>query len=544
VSRGRRAGTRPAAANPPAAATQPGAAARVGAAIRTTAAILAGAAAALAPTGAAAQTEHAVQTDRWVEARLPHAFALYRDFLRLPNDARRPQDLYAVLEWLEVAFAERGFGTRRIETPGLPILLAERPGPRDAPVLLVYHHADGQPADPTRWDQASPWEPVLKERGLDGAWREIPWDRLDGPRDPDWRIFARSASDSKGPIVQLLAALDVLADRAIEPGVRLKVVVDLEEELGSPHLAAAVERHRDALAADGLLILDGPPHASNRPTLKFGARGIALVTLTTYGPRVPQHSGHYGNWAPNPAWHLARILATMKDADGRVVIPGWYDGIALDAETRRILDAVPDDEAALRDALGFASPDRVGASLQEALQHPSLNVRGMASGWVGDQARTIVPASASAELDIRLVVESDPERLIRLVEDHVRGLGYHLVEGEPTDAERQRHPRLASLDATVAYGAFRTAMDSPLGEWLRAALRERYGSDPILIRTSGGSIPIAPFVATLGVPAVSVPTVNPDNNQHSPNENLRVGNFVDGIGLIATILARPWDAPR
>jgi acetylornithine deacetylase/succinyl-diaminopimelate desuccinylase-like protein len=505
---------------------------------RARGAVLLTVAIAAVPAQGAAQTGHAREVDRWVEARLPAAFELFRDLLRLPNDAHRPADLEPVLAWVEEAFHARGFTSQRLETPGLPLLLAERRAPGATRTLLIYLQADGQPVDPARWDQASPWEPVLKERGAGGHWREIPWHRLSGQRDPEWRIFARSAADSKGPIAQFLTALDVLADQGIETDFHLKVIVDAEEELGSPNLPAAVERYRDALAADGLVILDGPPHVSNRPTLKFGARGIATFTLTTYGPRVPQHSGHYGNYVPNPAWHLARILASMKDPDGRVTIHGWYDGVELDEETRRSLAAVPDDEPAIREALGILEPDRVAGSLQEAIQYPSLNVRGMASGWVGDQARTIIPATATAEVDVRLVLESDPERLLDMVKAHIQGLGYHLVDGEPDDEERRAHPRLASFTSEISYGAFRTPLDSELGEWLRGAMRERYGSDPVLIRTSGGSIPISPFVATLGLPAVSVPTVNPDNNQHSPNENLRVGNYVDGIAMMVTFLRR------
>lgn len=482
----------------------------------------------------------AAEMDRWVEAELPATFDRYREFLRLPNDARNPGDLGPVLAWLEDAFQARGFTTRRIETAGLPLLLAERPTTGADRTVLIYHHADGQPVDPARWDQASPWEPVLKARDDLGGWREIPWARLAGPRDPEWRVFARSASDSKGPIIQLLAALDVLDRRGIPPAVNLKVIVDLEEELGSPNLPPAVARHRDLMAADALVILDGPPHASGRPTLTFGARGIATFTLTTYGPRVPQHSGHYGNYAPNPAAHLARILASMKDPAGRVTIDGWYDGITVDAETRRLLAAVPDDEPVIREALGIAEADAVAGSLQEALQYPSLNVRGLASAWVGDQARTVIPATATAEVDIRLVVESDPERLLDLVRSHIQSLGYHLLDRAPTDAERRAHPRLASFTSHIAYGAFRTPVDSGLGVWLRGAMRDRYGVDPVIIRTSGGSVPIAPFVAALDVPAAMVPTVNPDNNQHSPNENLRVGSFVDGIGAIATVLARAF----
>jgi acetylornithine deacetylase/succinyl-diaminopimelate desuccinylase-like protein len=320
----------------------------------------------------------------------------------------------------------------------------------------------------------------------------------------------------------------------------MKVIVDTEEEMGSPHLAEAVERYRDDLAADVLVIFDGPPHVSGEPTLTFGARGIADITLTTYGPRVAQHSGHWGNWVPNPALRLAQVLASMKDEHGRVTIPGFYDGVEIDADTRAVLEAVPDDVEAIHRQLGIAAGDRVATSPQEAIQYPSLNVRGLRSAWVGREARTIIPPDAVAEIDMRLVRESDPERLLGLVRGHIEGLGYHVVSGrDPTDEERARHSLLIRFDASVSYAAFRTDFDSEPGRWLGAAFRRLFGEPPIMIRTGGGSIPISPFVTTLGVPAVQVGTVNPDNNQHSPNENLRVLDFMRGIRIMAAVLSQP-----
>jgi acetylornithine deacetylase/succinyl-diaminopimelate desuccinylase-like protein len=484
-----------------------------------------------------------------VDVALPEAIRFYRELLTFPNDAHDREDILRLLAWLEARFAERGFTTERISTPGSPLLLAARPSPGATRTVLIYLQADGQPVDPTRWDQESPWRPVLKERDADGSWRTIPWARLegalgpdatDGSRwDPEWRIFARSASDSKGPIAQFLSAVRLLDEAGIAPDFHMKVIVDTEEEMGSPNLPAAVRAHRDRLAADMLVIFDGPPHVSGRPTLKFGARGIATATLTTYGPRAPQHSGHYGNYLPNPVFEMSRILASLKDADGRVLIPGWYDGIALDPEAKRILAAVPDNEAEILRSMGVGRRERVGANLQEAVQYPSLNVRGMRAGWVGDEARTIVPADAVAELDVRLVAESDADRLLSLLRGHIAAQGVHLLDRAPTLDERLAHPRIATLTWNRAYGAFRTPFDSPPGRWLTGALVHLFGEEPIRIRTSGGSIPIAPFVETLGIPAVSVPTVNPDNNQHSPNENLRLGSFVDGIAMLLAVLQQP-----
>lgn len=467
------------------------------------------------------------------------ALELYRDFLTLPNDANVPADLIPILEWLETAFGDRGFETRRLPTAGSDVLLAERRHPDAIRTVLVYLQADGQPVDPSRWSQESPWVPVLKSQASDGEWQILDWSSLEADIDPDWRIFARSASDSKGPIIQFLSAVSRLDREGIVPRFNLKVIVDTEEELGSPNLAAAVDEYRDSLAADLLVIFDGPPHSSGRPTLAYGARGIATVTLVTYGPRAPQHSGHYGNWTPNPALQLAQLLAAMKDAQGRVLIDGWYDGIEIDAATRAILEAVPDDEPAIMAAQGFSRPDAVADTLQEAVQYPSLNIRGLSSAWVGDQVRTIVPATATAELDIRLVIESDPAALLGLLRDHIEEQGFAVLDGPPTDDQRAHLERLVSMTSEINYGAFRTDLDSVPGRWLRGALTRLNGEPPIEIRTHGGSIPISMFVSSLGVPAVAVPTVNPDNNQHSPNENLRVGDFLRGIETIFAVLAEP-----
>lgn len=426
----------------------------------------------------------------------------------------------------------------RLETGGSPVLLAERSVSNPTRTVLVYLQADGQPVDPAAWNQADPFDPVLKERSED-RWSEIPWERVEGEIDPDWRVFARSASDSKGPIAQFLNAVTLLDRAGVEPDFDLKVIVDTEEEIGSPNLPATLIRNSDRLSGDMLVIFDGPPHVSNEPTLKFGARGIATVTLTVFGPRAPQHSGHYGNYIPNPAIRLAQLIATMKDDEGRVTIPGWYDGIVLDDETRAILAEVPDDEVAIRRQMGIAEIDAVATGLQEAVQYPSLNVRGISAGWVGDEVRTIIPATAVAEIDVRLVRETDGERMIGLLRDHIESQGYLLLDREPTEDERMSESRIARFRSSISYGAFRTDFDSEPGVWLNGAMEHLFGSSPIRIRTSGGSIPISPFVETLGVPAVSVPTVNGDNNQHSPNENLRMGNFLEGIAIILSVLQQP-----
>jgi len=475
-------------------------------------------------------------------AALPEAVALLRESLAIPNDPRFPEHVEANVAWSEAQFAARGFSTRRLETGGPPLLLAERNDGVSTNAVLVYLQLDGQPVDPEFWQPPTPYEAVLKE-ARDGQWQVVPWRDFEADWHPERRVFARSAADAKGPVVMFLAALDAMADYGLVLPYRLKVIMDFEEELGSPHLPAAVLAHREALAADALAIFDGPMHESNRPTLVYGARGIATITLTVFGPRVPQHSGHYGNYVPNPAVRLARLIAGMKDDSGRVTLPGFYDGVVVDEATRELLARTPDDEPALRRRIGIAEPDEIGASYQESLQYPSLNVRGLGAAWIGGESRTIIPATATAEIDIRLVRESDPLRLIGLVEAHVADQGYHLVPGhEPTEEERALHPRLASLEYEISYGAFRTDYGEPASRWLESALTRAFASPPIQIRTMGGSIPISPFVNELGVPAIVVPTVNLDNNQHSPNENLRLGNFADGIRTALAVLTEPFPA--
>jgi acetylornithine deacetylase/succinyl-diaminopimelate desuccinylase-like protein len=472
-----------------------------------------------------------------VEGNVDRAVYLYREFLALPNDALYPEDIEALVTWMEGAFGERGFRTQRILTSGNPSLFAERRHDRASKTVLVYLQADGQPVDPSAWAQANPFVPVLKEKDEQGNWQQIPWEAMDEGFDPDWRVFARSASDSKGPMTQFLMAVELLDQLDAAPPYNLKVIIDTEEELGSPNLAPAILEHRDLLASDLLLIFDGPPHASNLPTVTFGARGIMTATLVAYGPQVAQHSGHYGNFVPNPAFDLARILASLKSPEGVVMIPGFYDGVSLTEADRAVLSRVPDDEEGILAGMGLKRAESVAPTLQEAIQYPSLNIRGTSAGWVREQARTIIPPDATAELDIRLVKESDPERLVGLLREHIESLGYTVLDHAPSREDRSRYDRIVSLTYDVSYGAFRSDMESPAGRMARAGLRSLFGEEPILIRTMGGSIPIAPIIDALDVPAAIVPTVNIDNNQHSPNENLRLGNFLDGIVMLMAVLA-------
>ncbi len=491
---------------------------------------------------------HAAELSPAVATQYAQAtFREYFDLLALPNDAIASADIRKNVEWLEAAFRKRGFATQQLPNDGKPMLFAEWPGadPKRKTVLF-YMHLDGQPVIAEQWQQKSPWVPVLKRKDAKGDWEEIDSAPLfNGPVDPEWRVFGRSSADDKAPIMMFLAAIDALKASGDATGVNVKVVLDSEEEKGSPSIGKVMLAHRDLLRSDAIVIHDGPMHATNRPTLIFGNRGAAMARLTVYGAKVSLHSGHYGNYSPNPAQRLATLLASMKDEQGRVTVQGYYDHVKLGDAERKIMAAVPDDEAALKKRLGIAKTDAVGANYQEAMQYPSLNVRGMQSAAVGDKAANIVPDTAVAEIDVRTTPDSTAVYLGKLVEAHIQKQGYHLVKGKPTDEDRARYDKLASFDMQTEGGdAAGTPMDSAVGQWAYTAMVDAFGAkpEPVRIRMMGGTVPTAEIVEALKVPFAIVPLVNADNNQHASNENMRMGNYIDGTRTIYSLITHPFAA--
>ena len=463
----------------------------------------------------------------------------FKSFLALANDASKGDEILENISWVKSALEAQGFEIKMLKTSSLPLMIANLNVRKKLPTLALYMHLDGQAVDRSKWDQEDPYQAVIKRKIANG-FETLPWEALKEEAIDDLRIFARSSSDDKGPFAMLLTALDYLKSHKKKPAFNIKLILDFEEEQSSPGLPESVINYKEDLKAELLLILDGPLHTSGKPTLVFGNRGIATLTLTAYGPLTAQHSGHYGNYIPNPALALSKVLASMKDDEGRVIIPDFYKGIQLDVKTKEVLGAVPSEDQAILERTQIGATDKVGNSYQESIQYPSLNIIGLKSGWVGKQARTIVPATATAEMDIRLVVESDPEVLIDSIKEHIQNLGYTVLEGEPNKEERLKYKKIISLSSKIAYPAYRTDTQGKEGKWLTNILTDYYGSQPVIIRTSGGSVPISPFVSELGVAAIGVPTVNLDNNQHSPNENLRVGNYLMGIETYIALLTTPY----
>ena len=461
------------------------------------------------------------------------------DFLALPNVAADSDNIRRNAVRLREMMEARRIATRLLETDGPPMVFGELNVPGATRTILFYCHYDGQPADPSRWVGHEPWEPVLRDGTLEISPETFSLPGEGTPIEDDWRVYARSASDDKSPIIALLTALDALEAAGLAPSSNLKFLFEGDEEAGSPNLDRMVREHADLLAADIAVIADGPRHSSGRPTAVFGVRGIVSVELTVYGPTVPVHSGHYANWAPNPAEALVELLATTQAEDGSVTIAGWYaDVLPLGPADTAALAALPSEEEE-RLRLGIAQPEGGGRSRWEMVTLPSFNVRGLRSAWVGDQARTIVPDRAIASLDFRLVRDIQPRDQVERFIGHVEEQGYHVVYEEPDLDTRLAHPRLAKISSSRGYPAVRTPLDDPAARVVVEAVRDGTGEEPVVIPTHGGSVPGYVFPDYLGATFVLLPIVNPDNNQHSPNENLRLGHLFDGISIYAAVMLMP-----
>jgi acetylornithine deacetylase/succinyl-diaminopimelate desuccinylase-like protein len=278
-------------------------------------------------------------------------------------------------------------------------------------------------------------------------------------------------------------------------------------------------------------------HQSGRMQVLFGNRGIVSAQITVYGPLHSLHSGHYGNWAPNPAMRLAQLLASMKDADGRVLIAGFYDDVTpLGALERAGLQEAPNNEAALERELAIAEPDGGGKRLVELINQPSLNIRGLRSAYTGAASQNVIPDRAVASLDLRLVKNIQPERQLDRLIEHIQKQGYTVFRREPTLEERARNPRVAVVTSTGGYPAWRTPMDLPAATALVATVAAAAGERPVTLPTLGGSTPMFMF-ERMQIPVIELPIANHDDNQHAANENIRLGNLWRGMETFGAILA-------
>lgn len=461
---------------------------------------------------------------------------LHKELVSIPNLPENVEVMLKNIHWVADKYNQLDFRTTLLESSTLPVLLAEKVFDPKFKTVLFYFHIDGQPVNPEVWDQEDPFIPVLKKQSTDGHWQTIDWSNLDGEIDDEWRMFARAAADDKAPITMLMTALKLLKAKGEQPKFNVKIIFDPEEEYGSSALLSTLDDYKKLYASDYFIVMDGPAHDSNKPTLTFGCRGITTCTITTFGAKLPQHSGHFGNYAPNPVFSLAKLLSSMKDDDGRVLIKDYYKGIEIDSQTDRLLSSVPFDSMAFNNKLGVHTSEKVGSNYQEALQYPSLNVRQIGTSWTGKKLKTVIPEYAVASLDVRLVPETDARVQVEKIKAHITNEGNYVIDRDPTDEERKTYPKIVKFKVDRGINAFRTDPNADFGMKLRTSLTKDFGDEPIVIRIMGGTVPIVRLIDKLDVPTIIVPMVNMDNNQHSPNENIRIGNIRDGIKICTAIL--------
>jgi acetylornithine deacetylase/succinyl-diaminopimelate desuccinylase-like protein len=487
---------------------------------------------------AAAQSTAVEATRRYRQAHEADIVSDFAELLALPNVASDSAAIHRNAAYIVDAFRERGVEMETLKLPGAPpIIFGEWRVEGATRTLGIYVHYDGQPADPTNWTH-EPWTPRLYDAPMEAGGRSIPMPAPGEPVDPEWRLYARSAGDDKAPIAALLAVLDVFREEQLAVTSNLKFFFEGEEEAGSVHLGDYLETYRTRLDdIDLWLFCDGPVHQSRQPQLVFGVRGVTGMELTVYGANRSLHSGHYGNFAPVPGTLLAHLLASMKDDEtGEVTIGGFYDTVEpIGDEERKALANLPPFDDALRESLGLNQSEASNALLGERLLLPSLTVRGLASGNVGALARNVIPATATASLGIRLVKGNDPEHMQDLVEAHIRRQGYHIVREDPDPETRLHYPRIVKITRGSGYPAARTSMELPIAQQLFDAVQEAAGNSALRVPALGGSLPLYLFTGGLNKPAVIVPIANHDNNQHAPDENLRLANLWYGIDLYAAI---------
>jgi len=470
------------------------------------------------------------------EAEIINEFA---DLLSIPNVASDATNIRRNAAKLVEMMSLRGIETRLLEGGGPPAVFGELKVPGATRTIAFYAHYDGQPVDAAKWS-SEPFKPTLRDGPLESGGRVIPFPKQGERFGPEWRLYARSASDDKAPIIAMLRALDALKAAGKGPAANLKFFFDGEEEAGSPHLEDIVKRNTALLGADVWLCADGPVHQTRRQALYFGVRGVVKVDITVYGANRALHSGHYGNWSPNPAMRLAKLLAGMKDDNGRVLIEGFYDDVVpLGAEERQALKEMPAIDEELKRELGLSTTEGAGRPLEELINEPSLNVDGLRSEDVRERSRTVIPSEATATVDLRLVKGIDPRRQVERLIAHIKKQGYFVVSGEPDKETRLKHALIASVTSEEGYRAVRTPMNLPISKKLIGAIEQAMGKKLVLTPTLGGSVPLYIFEAATHAPQVGVPIVNHDNNQHSSNENLRIQNLWDGIDIFAAIMTAP-----
>ncbi len=467
---------------------------------------------------------------------LPRQQAILKEFaalLAIPNVSSDLPNLRRNAATIQQMFEKRGVPTRLLTIQNYaPIVFGEIKTPGATRTINFYAHYDGQPVDPADWMTKQPFLPELRDRNN----RVLPLEQA--TYNPDWRLHARSSSDDKAPIMAMAIALDAIQSLGLKHKSNIRFFFEGEEEAGSLHLTEYLRQYKDLVMGDLWLICDGPVHQNRQQSIVFGVRGTTSIELTVYGPKRALHSGHYGGWVPNPAQRLTRLIAGFSDGEGHILIKDFYkDIVPFNASELAAIKKIPAVEELLRAELGLAETEGDGKSLLETYSRPTLNLRGIRSGDIGKGAVNVIPAEATATFDIRLVEGLNWHTQVDRVTAHLVAQGYLVLDRPPTDVERGKHAKILRLSTREGYNSVRSPLDLPIAQDVIKAV-ESVSGPVVLIPSAGGSVPLAMFEEVTRMPLVLVPIVNHDNNQHAPNENLRLQNLWDGISVMAALLTR------
>ncbi len=463
-------------------------------------------------------------------------------FLQIPNVATDTANIGKNASWLVQQMNAKGIKNVSLlsidEKNVPPAVYGEWDVPGATKTIIFYAHYDGQPVNASLWAKGlHPFQPQLLNGKIEDSASVQSISSINFPVNDDWRIYARGASDDKAGVMAILNAIDAIKHSGLKPQYNIKFCFEGEEEQGSTHLLQILEKYKSLLKSDLWIICDGPVHQSGYKQIVFGARGDAHLTLKVFGPKNPLHSGHYGNWVPNPVMELSKLLASMKDDKGRVTVKKFYDDvIPLTVAEKQALAKVPRVDEELKKRIGFSTPEMEGKNLNESINLPSLNINGIESSNVGTIQANVIPVSATAVIDLRLVLGNDWKKQQQKVIDHIISEGFYITDKEPTDEDRSKYPKIVQVKRSIGDNAERTSMDLPLAKNILTALQQTTTNPVLQIPTLGGSLPLSILKEGVNATFLIVPIANADNNQHAENENIRLGNFWEGIDMMAAIM--------
>jgi acetylornithine deacetylase/succinyl-diaminopimelate desuccinylase-like protein len=438
---------------------------------------------------------------QYIDARRDDYLARLIDYVRRPSISAHGLGIAETADYIAAVLDGLGMGAQVLPTAGWPIVYGERLDAPGAPTVLLYGHYDVQPPEPLEAWVSPPFEPTVR----------------------DGRLYGRGVGDNKGQhLAQILAVEALLACRGRLP-CNVKILLEGEEEVGSPQMPAFVAANRQRLACDLVITADGPVHESGRSCVMFGVRGVLSFELRARGASRDLHSGNFGGVAPNPLWTLVHLLATMKSPDGTITIDGFYDDVQPpSALERAALERLPVDLPAVMAGLGLQHLDAPAERPygERLALWPTLTINGLHGGYGGPGSKTVLPSEAVAKCDIRLVEAQSAAAIFAGLQAHVA-----------------RHAPEVELIWQGAMDPSKTPMDSPYALPLAAAITQAQGEPPLLLPAMGGSLPEYVWTKTLGVHAFVVPYANADEANHAPNENLELERFFGGIRTGAAMLA-------